>query len=83
MKAVPDGHTVAVISNNHAVNPSVFKSLPYDSLKDITPISVVGATPFVLVANPAKFPGAGAKDMHAQLKAEPGKYNMGLSLIHI
>jgi tripartite-type tricarboxylate transporter receptor subunit TctC len=87
VKAAPDGHTVAFLSNNHAVNPSVFKSLPYDSLKDITPISVVGATPFVLVANPAKFPGAGAKEMQAQLKADPSKYNMGSSgngtIIHL
>lgn len=87
VKAAPDGNTVAFLSNNHAVNPSVFKSLPYDSLKDITAISVVGATPFVLVANPAKFQGAGAKEMQAQLKADPGKYNMGSSgngtIIHL
>lgn len=87
VKAAPDGNTAAFLSNNHAVNPSVFKSLPYDSLKDITAISVVGATPFVLVANPAKFLGAGAKDMQAQLKADPGKYNMGSSgngtIIHL
>ena len=87
VKAAPDGNTVAFISNNHAVNPSVFKSLPYDSLKDITPISVVGYTPFVLVVNPAKFPGTGAKEMQAQLKADPGKHNMGSSgngtIIHL
>jgi tripartite-type tricarboxylate transporter receptor subunit TctC len=34
----------------------VYKTLPYDSLKDITPISVIGSTPFVLVVNPAKVP---------------------------
>jgi tripartite-type tricarboxylate transporter receptor subunit TctC len=87
VKAPPDGSTVAFISNNHAVNPSVFKSLPYDSLKDITPISVVGATPFVLVANPAKFPGNTAKEMQAQFKAKPGVFNMGSSgngtIIHL
>jgi tripartite-type tricarboxylate transporter receptor subunit TctC len=87
VKSAPDGQTVAFISNNHAVNPSVFKSLPYDSLKDITPISVVGASPFVLVAHAPRFPGAGAKDMQAQLKAEPGRYNMGSSgngtIIHL
>jgi tripartite-type tricarboxylate transporter receptor subunit TctC len=54
VKAAPDGNTIGVISNNHAVNPSVFKKIPYDSLKDITPISVVGSTPFVLVVNPAR-----------------------------
>jgi tripartite-type tricarboxylate transporter receptor subunit TctC len=57
VKAAPDGNTMAFISNNHAVNPSVFKKLPYDSLNDLTPISVVGAHPFLLVVNPASGPG--------------------------
>ena len=87
VKAAPDGNTVAFISNNHAVNPSVFKTLPYDSLADITPISVVGGSPFVLVVNPAKVPVKNAKDMQALLKAKPGAFNMGSSgngtIIHL
>ena len=38
----PDGQTIGVLSNNHVINPSVFKTLPYDTLADITPIMVVG-----------------------------------------
>lgn len=87
VKAAPDGNTIAVLSNNHAVNPSVFKKLPYDSIADITPISVVGATPFVLVVNPAKVPAKNAKELQAFLKASPGKYNYGSSgngtIIHL
>jgi tripartite-type tricarboxylate transporter receptor subunit TctC len=87
IKAAPDGNTVAFISNNHAVNPSVFKTLPYDSLTDITPISVVGSTPFVLVVNPAKVPVKDAKEMQALLKSKPGAFNMGSSgngtIIHL
>jgi tripartite-type tricarboxylate transporter receptor subunit TctC len=87
VKAAPDGNTVAFISNNHAVNPSVFKSLPYDSLADITPISVVGGSPFVLVVNPAKVPGKTAKEMQALIKAKPGQFNMASSgngtIIHL
>jgi tripartite-type tricarboxylate transporter receptor subunit TctC len=45
VKAAPDGQTIGVVSNNHVVNPSVFKKMPFDALNDITPISVVGATP--------------------------------------
>jgi tripartite-type tricarboxylate transporter receptor subunit TctC len=75
VKAAPDGNTIGVLSNNHAVNPSVFKKLPYDSVADITPISVVGATPFVLVVNPAKVPAKNAKELQAFLKAKPGQYN--------
>ncbi len=87
VRAAPDGHTVAFISNNHAVNPSVYKSLPYDSLADITPICVVGGSPFLLVVNPAKVPARTAKEMQALLKASPGKFNMGSSgngtIIHL
>lgn len=87
VKAAPDGNTVAFISNNHAVNPSVFKSLPYDSLADITPISVVGGSPFVLVVNPAKVPAKTAKEMQALIKAKPSQFNMASSgngtIIHL
>ena len=87
VKAAPDGNTVAFISNNHSVNPSVFKTIPYDSLNDITPISVVGGSPFVLVVNPAKVPAKNAKEMQALLKAKPGGFNMGSSgngtIIHL
>lgn len=61
VKAAPDGNTIGVFSNSHAVNPSVFKRLPYDSINDITPISIVGATPFVLVVNPSKVPAKNAR----------------------
>ena len=87
VRAPADGLTVAVISNNHAVNPSVYKSLPYDSLADITPICVVGGSPFVLVVNPAKVPARDAKEMQALLKSRPGQFNMGSSgngtIIHL
>lgn len=87
VRAPADGLTVAVISNNHAVNPSVYKGLPYDSLADITPICVVGGSPFVLVVNPAKVPGKDAKEMQALLKSRPGQFNMGSSgngtIIHL
>ena len=44
---------IGVVSNNHVVNPSVYKNIPFDSLADITPITIIGATPFVLVAHPS------------------------------
>ena len=87
IKAAPDGNTIAVVSNNHAVNPSVFKKMPYDSLADITPISVVGGSPFVLVVNPSKVPAKTAKELQAFLKARPDAYNYGSSgngtIIHL
>lgn len=87
IKAAPDGNTIAFISNNHAVNPSVFKKMPYDSLGDITPISVVGGSHFLLVVNPAKVPARTAKELQAFLKARPDQYNYGSSgngtIIHL
>ena len=68
VKAAPDGNTIAFVSNNHAVNPSVYKKMPYDSLADVTPISIVGATPFVLVVNPSKLP---AKNASTNTAIEP------------
>jgi tripartite-type tricarboxylate transporter receptor subunit TctC len=87
VQAPADGSAIGVVSNNHAVNPSVYKKLPYDSLKDITPISVIGATPFVLVVNPTKLPAKNAKELQALLKAKPGGYNYASSgngtIIHL
>ncbi len=87
VKAAPDGNTIALVSNNHVVNPSVYKKMPYDSLNDITPITVVGETPFVLVVNPAKVPAKNAKELQPFLKAKPGTYNYASSgngtIIHL
>jgi tripartite-type tricarboxylate transporter receptor subunit TctC len=87
VKAAPDGNTIAFVSNNHAVNPSVFKKMPYDTLNDITPITVVGETPFVLVVNPGKLPVKNAKELQAALKAKPDFYNFASSgngtIIHL
>jgi tripartite-type tricarboxylate transporter receptor subunit TctC len=86
VRAAPDGRTVGVVSNNHVVNPSVFKKMPFDAINDITPISVIGATPFVLVVNP-KVPAKNAKELQAFLKAKPDAYNYASSgngtIIHL
>lgn len=79
VKSAPDGHTIGVVSNNHVINPSVYKSMPFDSQNDITPIMVVGTTPFVLVVNPNKLPVRDAKELVAALKAKPGAYNYASS----
>src|SRR5215210_6922914 len=52
-KAEPDGYTIMMINDNHALNPSVFKNIPYDSVKDFAPIGFVGSTPLVLTAHPS------------------------------
>jgi tripartite-type tricarboxylate transporter receptor subunit TctC len=60
-KADPDGYTLMMINDNHALNPSVFKNIPYDSVKDFAPIGFVGFTPLILAAHPS----VPAKDVKA------------------
>jgi tripartite-type tricarboxylate transporter receptor subunit TctC len=76
-RSAPDGNTLAVVSNNVVIFPSVIKSLPFDMPNDFTPIAIVGATPMVLVVNPAKVPATNSKDFIALLKSKPGTYNYG------
>ena len=79
VRAVPDGTTLSIVSNNHVIYPSLHKTLPFDPIADITPIAVLGTTPLVLVVNPAKVPATNAKDLVAFLKAKPGAYNYASS----
>lgn len=79
VKSAPDGMTLSVVSNNHVIYPSVYKSLPFDPINDITPITVIGTTPMVLVVNPAKLPATNVKELVALLKAKPDAYNYASS----
>lgn len=78
VRAPKDGSVIGVVSNNHVVNPSVYKNIPFDSIEDITPITIIGATPFVLVAHPA-VPAKNVKELIALAKAKPGVLNYGSS----
>jgi tripartite-type tricarboxylate transporter receptor subunit TctC len=86
VKAAPDGLTLGMVSNNHVINPSVFRKMPFDAINDITPISVVGATPLVLLVNP-KLPAKNVKELVALLRAKPEGYNYASSgngtIIHL
>ncbi|MGV3654533.1 MAG: tripartite tricarboxylate transporter substrate binding protein [Noviherbaspirillum sp.] len=78
VRAPKDGLTLGMVSNNHVVNPSIYKSMPFDSITDITPISVIGGSPFVLVAHPS-VPAKDVKELVALAKAQPGQLNYGSS----
>ena len=78
VKSAPDGYTLSIVSNNHVIYPSVYKSVPFDPIADITPIAIIGSTPIVIVVN-AKVPAKNAPELIALLKANPGKYNYGSS----
>ncbi len=78
VRAPKDGDTIGIVSNNHVVNPSLYKNIPFDSIKDIAPITIIGTTPFVLVANP-KVPARTVQELIAYAKAHPGTLNYGSS----
>jgi len=75
-KAPKDGLTLGMISSNHVINPGIYKTIPYDSLKDITPISVLATVPLALVVNP-RLPVKTVQDLLAYAKANPGTLNYG------
>ncbi len=75
-KADPDGYTLMMINDNHALNPSVFKNIPYDSVKDFAPIGFVGYTPLILAANPA-VPAKDVKTLVALAKEKPDGFTYG------
>jgi tripartite-type tricarboxylate transporter receptor subunit TctC len=74
-RSAPDGRTLSVVSNNVVIFPSVMKSLPFEMPADFTPIAIVGATPMVLVVNPAKVAATNHKELVALLKGKPGAFN--------
>jgi tripartite-type tricarboxylate transporter receptor subunit TctC len=71
-KTSPDGYTLLITPFAFAVNPSIFKKLPYDPLKDFAPITLAAATPNLLVAN-ASVPFNSLKELIASAKAKPGR----------
>ncbi|WCM92005.1 tripartite tricarboxylate transporter substrate binding protein [Acidovorax sp. NCPPB 2350] len=78
VRAPRDGSVIGVVSNNHVVNPSVYKNIPFDSLADITPITILGATPFVLIAHPS-VPATNVRELIAYARSKPGVLNYGSS----
>jgi len=77
-RAAPDGYTLLMVSGSHVVNPHIYKSLPYDTLKDFTPITLVVDVPSLLVANPS-VPAKTVSELISLAKATPGKLNYASS----
>ena len=75
-KATPDGYTVGTLLTPHIVNPYVMKNLPYDTLRDFTPVSLMVIVPGVMTMYPG-VPANNLKDVIALAKAKPGTLNYG------
>jgi tripartite-type tricarboxylate transporter receptor subunit TctC len=79
VRAAPDGYTLLVADVGQiAINPHLFSKLPYQPLKDLAPVSLIGTSPLYLVAHPS-VPANTLKELVALAKKEPGKLNYGSS----
>ena len=77
-KATPDGYTVLIGTSSLAINPHLYRSMPFDPIKDLTPIAQLIRTPNVLAVNPA-LPVRTTAELIAYARANPGKLNYGSS----
>jgi tripartite-type tricarboxylate transporter receptor subunit TctC len=77
-KSAPDGYTITMISSSHAVNVGLYGKLPYDLMRDLTPITQATSQPYVLVINPS-VPARSVKELVAVAMAKPGTLNYGSS----
>jgi tripartite-type tricarboxylate transporter receptor subunit TctC len=72
---VPDGYTLFFGgSASHGITPNLYRKLPYDAVRDFTPIILIGATPYMLVVHPS-VPATTVKELIALAKAKPGQLN--------
>jgi len=75
-KATPDGYTLLMVFPSHAVNPSLFASMPYDTIRDFAPITLVSQVSPVLIVN-SQFPARSVRELIAIAKEKPGQLNHG------
>lgn len=77
MSAAPDGYTLFMANiGSHAINPALYKNIPYDAVKDFAPVSQLGSTANVLVIHPST-PAKNLQELIALAKAKPGVLTYG------
>jgi tripartite-type tricarboxylate transporter receptor subunit TctC len=77
-KSAPDGYTLLMQGTQHAINLSLYRLLPYDTLRDFVPINYIASAPFLLVLHPS-VPAGTVAELIAYIKARPGGLNYGSS----
>jgi tripartite-type tricarboxylate transporter receptor subunit TctC len=75
-RAAPDGYTLLVGDSPHTINVHVLKHVPYDPIRDFTPISLIATAPQIMVVHPG-FPAKTVKEFVAAAQAQPGRLNYG------
>ncbi|MCP4616336.1 MAG: tripartite tricarboxylate transporter substrate binding protein [Bradyrhizobium sp.] len=77
-KAAPDGYTFGTVIAAHSVNPTLNPKLPYDTLKDLTYVSLMSTAPLIMIAHPS-LPANNVQELIALAKAKPGQLNFASS----
>ena len=77
-KSPADGYTLLLVSVTHSINPALDNKLPYDSVKDFTPVTLVASSPNAVVLHPS-VPATTVKALIALARANPGKLNLATS----
>jgi tripartite-type tricarboxylate transporter receptor subunit TctC len=78
-KAAPDGYTLLLTGTPHVISAHLYKKLPYDALKDFTPIALIASGPYALVVNPQRVRATSVAELIAAAKAQPGKIDFASS----
>jgi len=75
-RAPADGHTLLLTAISHAINPSVYPKLPYDSVRDFAPVSLIASSPYIMILHPS-VNAKTVKEFVALAKAKPGQIAYG------
>jgi len=74
-KSAPDGYTLILVSDHFTINPSLFRKVPYDPVRDFTPVTMAAFTPNILLVHPS-LPVNSVKDLVRLAKSQPGELNV-------
>lgn len=74
VKSPADGHTFIIVISSHSVNPSIYRKIPYDTLRDFAPVTLIGKGPNILSVHPS-LPAKSVKQLVALAKARRGEVN--------
>jgi len=78
-KSPPDGYNLLLTGTPHVISAHLYKKVPYDSLRDFTPIAMIASGPYALVVNPQKIAVGSVRELIAAAKAQPGKIDYASS----
>jgi len=78
-KSAADGYTLLLTGTPHVISAHLYRKLPYDALKDFTPIALIASGPYALVVNPQLVSAASVRELIAAAKARPGKIDYASS----